>query len=236
MKRTLVTSILLISVFAAKAQPTFGVHANAIMVSTTNEADGDELNFKNRISWKVGGIANIPISETFSFMPQLNLLSKGGKIEESKVIDFMGESVRIDIEGNVKLLYLELPLNVVYNRLGETGNFFVGAGPSLSYGLTGEVDGKSTFSILGESESEPFNYKVKFDGDEDPDPDDEDAHLKALEVGVNVLAGYQLSNGLFIKANFNQGLSNISPDEGTKSKSRYFGIGIGYFFGANSRY
>lgn len=235
MRNFLIVFLIIVTSITATAQPTFGIHAGGIMVKTTSESE-EEISFKNRISWKVGGIANIPLTETFSFMPQLNLLSKGGKIEESFSEDLMGDLITVDVTGNAKFVYLELPLNVVYNSMGEMGGFFIGAGPSVSLGLSGELDGKQTISFLGQTESESFDYKVKFDGEQDPDPDSEEVHLKRLEFGANILAGYQLANGLFIKATYNHGLSNISPNEETKAKSRYFGISIGYFFGANSRY
>ena len=235
MRNLLIVFVIIATSITATAQPTFGIHAGGIMVKTNSDTD-EEISFKNRLSWRFGGIAIIPLTETFSFMPQLNLLSKGGKIEESYSEDFMGDVITVDVTGNAKLIYLEVPLNVVYNRTGEMGGFFIGAGPSVSFGLTGEVDGNSKISILGQSESESFNFNVKFDGDDDPDPGDENIHLKRLDIGANILAGYQLSNGLFIKTTYNHGISNISPDEQAKAKSRYFGISIGYFFGANSRY
>jgi hypothetical protein len=88
------------------------------------------------------------------------------------------------------------------------------------------------FAGFGGSEE----IKVKFDGEkndgdlQNPDDIPEEVHLKAFEFGGNVLAGYRFSNGLFIQANYNHGFSNISPDDNSKVKNKYFGLGIGYFF------
>jgi hypothetical protein len=230
MKNVILTAAIIISSTIANSQSTFGVHANGILASGTNKvesSDPDDENFdlksKNRFSWKIGVVANIPVSTSISFMPQLNILSKGGKIEEKESNSFYS----YEIKGSSKLTYVEMPLNFVYN----TGSFFIGAGPSLSFGISGKSEGKVTATVMGETETEEFDGKVKFDGDEDADDDNE--HLKAFELGANFTAGYKLTNGLFIQANYNLGLSNISPYENTTTKNRYFGIGIGYFFGSN---
>ena len=215
--------LLLMSLFVAihaSAQPSFGIHGNLIGASMNHSSSNDETlefitgDFKTRMSWKFGLTAQIPVSEQFVFMPQLNLLSKGGKID--RTIE------GVEVSGDVKNTYLELPLNFVYN----TGSFFIGAGPSISYGLSGEGD--VVVEYLGTRDSQSFD--VKFDGKKNADEDEPVLHYKALEFGANFIAGYKLSNGIFINAQYNLGLNNIHPDDGNESKNKYFGIGIGYYF------
>lgn len=215
---------------SAFSQATFGVHANGIMASVKDKnllsEDDDDVNWKNksRFGWKIGGVMNLPLSETFSFMPQLNVLSKGGKVEVSESYsdpDF--GQVTLDAKTEATYTYLELPLNFTYN----TETFFIGAGPSISYGLGGKYKYKYSISDGSDSFTEDDSEDIKFDNDEDADH----ISLKPLEFGANFIAGYKLSNGLFINAQFNLGLNNISPYEDTELKNRYFGVGIGYFFG-----
>ena len=123
----------------------------------------------------------------------------------------------------ITLNYLELPLDFVFNKGMSKGMFFIGAGPSLSIGLSG----KDKWSDNGESGTD----KINFGSDEDDD-------LKSLEAGINVLAGYQFSNGFFISANYNTGLSNIAPggDEyDVKYHNRYFGINAGFMLFQKSK-
>lgn len=228
--------LLLVAVAAtsfAHAQPSIGVHANVIGASMTNKSDGEEANFDTRISWKAGLIAQVPVGTSVYFQPQLNLLSKGGKIDETETVDYNGIPLTATIKGDAKLTYLELPLNLVYSPGGEDGGFFIGIGPTIGYGIGGKIEGDATASIGGQTASQPFDADVKFDGktDDELDQDDENAHFKALDFGANVLVGYQLPSGLFINAHYNYGFSNINPNSGAESKNRYFGIGIGYFFG-----
>lgn len=233
MKNIMKNIMLVMSFFMATyvvAQPTFGIHANGIRATmkmeTTEDGESATANYNEGLyGGKVGVIAKMPIGTNLSFMPQLNLLSKGGKFEESESGNELGVEYSIDAKDKVNLTYLELPLNVVYNY----NSFFIGAGPSISYGLSGKGDVYYKFSFDGNADENAYDYKVKFDGKENAD--DDDYHLNAFEFGANIFAGYQLPNGLFFSAQYNKGLSNISPQEGTTLKTGYFGIGVGYFFG-----
>ncbi|MBD0331112.1 MAG: PorT family protein [Chitinophagaceae bacterium] len=228
LKKIVLVSIFVMGMLSAKTQVTFGVHANGIMTTMEGKTEDEEANFKYRFSWKIGGLANIPLTDYISFMPQLNVLSKGAKVEESATEDIFGDPETYSIKANFKLTYLELPLTVIYNSGDATMGFFVGAGPSVSYGLGGEISGKVSYTYQGETETESFNSNVKFDGDENAD--DDDAHFKPFDFGAHIIAGYRLSNGLFINAHYNHGFSNVSPQDGTTIKNRYFGLGVGYSF------
>jgi hypothetical protein len=105
------------------------------------------------------------------------------------------------------LNYIDLPLNFVYNADG----FFIGAGPALGVGISGKD--KSD----GESDD------VKFGSGDD--------EVKRFEFSANIIAGYRLSSGLFISANYNPGISNLSNDSDTKAHNNGFGIRLGYMFG-----
>ena len=226
--------LITVSFISANAQSSFGVHANGILANAKSEYKDDngqtvEQEGKNRFSWKAGVFASVPLSETFSFMPQLNLLSKGAKVDESGSENILGSTYSWNIKGESKLTYLELPLYVVYNSISETGGFFGGVGPVISYGMGGKVDATYTESFGGTTETTNESAKVKFDGKKNAT--DEYAHFKGLEVGAGIIAGYRLSNGLFINAHYNLGLSNIEPNDDSKLKNKYVGFGIGYFFG-----
>ena len=119
-----------------------------------------------------------------------------------------------DFEGaSLNLNYLELPLDFVYKLEAGSGKLFLGVGPSFALGLSGKA--KSG----GDSED------INFGSGED--------EIKPLDIGGNILAGYELSNGLFLSLNYNLGLSNISNESEVKTRNNYFGIRLGYLFGGN---
>jgi hypothetical protein len=136
---------------------------------------------------------------------------------------------------------LQLAPNFVYNFEAGSGKVFVGAGPDMSFGIGGKYKGSFTntstvnfpgFPATTTTTTDNSDAKVKFDGKKDAT--DKDEHLKALDFGINVLAGYKLSNGAFISAGYTIGLSNISPFDKQTFKNSGFNIKLGYMIGGNS--
>lgn len=164
----------------------------------------------SKIGFTLGVFTNVPLSTNFIFRPELNYTQKGGKVE--------GTFGTTSIENKLTLNYLELPLNFIYKA---TGGFFVGAGPALGYGIGGKAKTKS-----GSTSSDE---KIKFGSDENEDD------LKAMEFAGNLLAGYQMENGITLTVLYNMGFSNLSHDPDQTFKNRYFGIKIGKIFGGDKK-
>jgi hypothetical protein len=214
MRKILFVAVLSVACFAiANAQASFGLHVGGTLASMENKANGITYKGDSRFGWKVGAVANVPLAETFAFMPQLNVLSKNSKLEMSESGYTAKESTN--------LTYVELPLNFVYTSNG----FFAGVGPSIGFGMGGKVK-------YEETGSQSVETNVKFDGKKDAS--DNNYHLKALDFGGQVIAGYKLPSGLFFNVHYNLGFSNISPDNSVTVKNKYFGFGIGYFFGGGA--
>lgn len=211
----------------ATAQTSFGVQANGILASQS--ASESDVQLKSMFSWKAGVVANIPLAQNISLMPQLNFVVKGSKFNYSGSEDFGGFSYSVTAKGNQKLNYLELPVYFLYNT-GSNEGFFGGIGPVFSLGLSGKASGSRTMSFNGNTQTDDLSSNIKFDGKKDAQ--DNDGHYKAFEFGGSVLAGYRLSNGLFFNLHYTAGLSNLTTDkenDGTL-KNNYFGFGVGYFF------
>ncbi len=191
------------------AQGTFGIAAGATFASYKASGPTIPITAKNqlRVGFTAGVTSSFSIGKSFNFEPALNFLQKGGDLKDDLTSD------------KLTLNYLELPLNFVYKTHGAAGEFFAGAGLSLSLGLSG----KDKF-IAG---TYPATTNIKFGtaGNDD---------FKPLEFGINILAGYQLKNGLRVAANYNAGLNNILNTNGFDQigsyHNRYFGIRIGYMF------
>ena len=195
-------AVFMIMNYGKAQQSSFGITAGATFASYKISSGSYSVTSKTKTGFTLGITSSVPMGKSFSFQPALNYVQKGGKIKEG---DFSGKST---------FNYLELPLNFVYTAHATKGAFFVGAGPSLSMGLSGkdESNGEST--------------DIKFGSGENDD-------LKAFEAGINVLTGYQFKGGFLVVANYNAGLSNVAvTTEGDDSKAhnRYFGIRLGYMF------
>jgi len=200
-----ISFILLINYVHAQ-KTLVGLTAGASFASYKFKAESISMTSKTHVGFTAGLVSSVPMGRNFSFMPQLNFVQKGGKLSDEGTTD------------KVTLNYIELPLNFVFNTSTAKGKFFIGAGPSLSMGLSG----KDKWSDDNESGKED----IKFGSSSDDD-------LKPFEIGVNILAGYQFTSGFFISANYNAQLNNSAPDDpgfDGKYHNRYFGIRIGYMF------
>lgn len=224
-------------VLSTSAQVQFGLQASGISSSAKVKEDGESFpGRKNLLGARLGGIAKINFNDKFSFMPELNFVLKGTRFTENETEEDMGYTYTYEMDARFSTNIIELPLNVAYSApAGKKGSVVFGLGPVLSFGLGGKynVDYTITSTFPGiDPESETIEGKIKFDGktyDEVSD-EDEDFHLKGLELGGNFFAGYQMNSGLFFRAGYNFGLSNLSPNDDTKYTTSYFGISIGYLF------
>ena len=210
----LLAGLFIIAGHSNAQKSSFGITVGGAFSSYKIKAEQISITSKTKAGFTAGLLASIALGPHFGFMPALNFVQKGGtyKSENSK--------------DKTTLNYIELPLNFVYNARSIAGNFFVGAGPSLSMGLSG----KDKFEENG---GRPVESDIHFGSGSDDD-------LKGFEAGINILAGFQLRGGFLITANYNAGLSNIGNiDEAdpvkTKYHNRYFGIRIGYMFGGKKK-
>jgi hypothetical protein len=185
-----------------------GITAGTVFSNYSISAEGITIKGKSRTGLTAGVLADIPIGKSLSFQPAVNFVQYGTTFEEVS-----GDYTATD---KVKINSIEIPLNVLYNLPAGKGRFFVGAGPSLSFHLSGKRN-----SYDSENGNQP-EVTLKFGSNADAD-------MKSLNIGANFTAGYVFTNGLFISACFNAGLSNLEPDsEDASTKSHYFGIRIGF--------
>jgi Outer membrane protein beta-barrel domain len=223
MKKVFLFAAFAVTAVATQAQAKFGAHAGINAASQTNKyKSGTQTttqNFKSKVGITIGAVAEISITDAVVFRPELNFTQKGGKFKET--------TSGVTVDASLSTNYLELPLNVIYKFEAGGGNVFVGAGPSLGFGLSG----KSKYKQSGSGITFEDNTSVKFDGK--ANATDNDTHLKALDFGANFLAGYQMSNNIFFKASYSLGLSNINPEDGGTTKNKGFGFTIGYMFGGS---
>lgn len=208
-------NLLLIAVFSivtnfiANAQsPRIGFTAGAAFANLKAKIDNESESGDSKVGLTAGLFVDIPVGKNFSFQPALNFVQKGTKDEET----YMGVTDKTKIFMNA----IELPLNFLYNASSNTGNFFIGAGPSLSFYVSGKIkvdDGTDAGSI-----------DIKFGNNEEEDD------FKPMDFGANFLTGYRFPNGLQISGHYNAGLSNLIIDGSSdfSMKSSYFGVKIGF--------
>lgn len=202
--------------FASQAQNTrIGFAAGTSIANYNAKVDGDSENGNSKAGITAGILVNVPMGKNFSFQPAVNFVQKGTKDEQT----FGGSTEKVSLTTN----HIELPCNFLFNTTGNTGSFFIGAGPSFAFGLSGKWKYEDDANSLTED--------VNFGDDENEDD------LKGLDIGANFLAGYSFPNGLMFSVNYNAGLSNLVPGNsgGGSLKSSYFGIKAGWLLNGKGK-
>jgi len=200
--------IFVVSHFSATAQNTrFGFTAGAVFANYHSKVDGETDNGNSKTGLTAGVLVDIPAGKHFSFQPAVNYVQKGSKDEQTAG----GITEKIKFSVNT----IEVPFNFVYKAGGSNGNFFIGAGPSFAFALSGKLKYEDNNNSLTED--------IKFGNTDNDD-------MKGFDMGMNLMTGYCFQNGLLFTVNYNAGLSNLAPGgsaDGTV-KSSYFGIKLGY--------
>lgn len=211
MKKLFVISIISLAslaTFAQKGASKIGVKAGVTFPKYSYDfgsAAGGTYTSDANTSFFIGAYSDSPISSNFSFQPGLSLIGKGGKTSGSGLVS------------TSNVLYLEVPLNFIANFAAGPGKVFVGAGPYAAYALSG----KDKITMGSSSD----NTNLKFGNSSSDDQ-------KALDFGINLTAGYQLTNGFNINAGYGLGLANLipKPTNSEKVMNRVLSIGIGFAY------
>ena len=222
MKKVLFLSVTIFFGFICKSQ-TIGFQTGANLSSMRLESPetSETKTLKSDFGFIVGIVSEIPFGKSVYFRPELNYIQKKSKLSESG--EYLGYSYTESF--SMELNYIELPLNFIYKYKVGSGTLIMGAGPTIGLGLSGKAN--DIISIPSESYSEAYSFTIKFDGKKDAA--DENLHLKAINLGANINAGYQLTRGAFINLSYNIGLTNLAPDPNNgKAKINSFAIKLGY--------
>ena len=206
---------------AGFSQTRFGVQVVGNAGSASFNADGVE-NFKKpmKVGFGAGVVADVNISDKFSFRPSLNFLQKKAAVEY-QTPDLPGKDFSI----NSTLNYLEMPLNVAYKIPVGTSTAYIAAGPSIGYGISGKLKAKGWLaSEEGEVPGDIVEVNETVDAFKKEDNDG--AGFKRVAVSVNASAGIEFKNGLYVNAGYLAGLSNLIKEETYKSKGILLTVGF----------
>jgi hypothetical protein len=186
---------------------TFGIRAGVNFQNITGkDGTGKDLDNKLKTGFNFGFNAEIPVAPEFYFQPGILFSTKGAK------------SNKTTPSATLNLSYLEVPLNFLYKGSLGSGKILLGVGPYVALGVGGsQKNGNQTID-------------VKFKNKADLSVTDA-IYYKPLDVGGNLLAGYEFANKLSFQLNAQLGMVNLNAYGGdAKVKNTGFGISAGYRF------
>lgn len=208
MKKLLFLFVGLFMGTAAMAQSGLGFGLKAGVNFPKYNFSGSNSNYETNSStnFHVTGFLDAPLGRNFSVQPGISLQGKGAELVNSSF-------------GTVtqNTMWLEVPVNLVAKvPMGYSGNFFLGAGPYVGFGLSGKNKYDSDW---GSTETE---FEFGKDGD-----------LKSTDFGVNFIAGFHLRQGLMIHAGYGLGLTDIRASNNEyfpedRLTNRVWTVGLGF--------
>ena len=199
------TLALLLLSTAATAQVRFGVEAGTNISKFKLGGDsGSGTTQSSKIGIRAGAIADIGIGEHFAIQPGILFSQRGGK-EKVDAGPFGS------FESETTVNYIEIPVYVLYKFDAGPGRVFAGLGPDLGYALSGKV-------------------KVDGLGEQDVEFGSDSTQAKRINFCANFVAGYELNMGVFIRAGYSLGLSNIANSD-PSVKNNAIILSVGYIFG-----
>jgi len=168
-------------------------------------------------SGKLGGLIDLPLQTHVYFQAGLSFSRRGAVRSFSyNTNDSNNEFVHQTLYIN----YFDLPVNVLF-KSGKQGKtrFIAGLGATASYIIGGRNILRDSVMYAGVSTITNDNLKISVG-----------STVNGFDIGVNVSAGCELPTGLFFRAYYTAGVSDIGI--GTEvDKTRIWGIAAGYFLG-----
>jgi len=236
MKKIVLFVLLSLGVSSTYAQISFGILAGGRAASQRWGSDSFGEKKKFFPQWHAGIAVDIPLAGKFYLQPQL-LASVKGSHTEATGLD-SSTSFVLEASSKERLMYIELPVNVLFKQPLGRGKLIAGAGPYIAYGLGGKLRGTGRYRDgrdFSVTRNVRFENKSRFSNEDMY----KNEYFKPLDAGLNFIAGYELNNGLCFHVNYSLGLTNIAPSGGmmedgvthvswTATKNSYLALSVGY--------
>jgi hypothetical protein len=222
MKKILLLIFTATALSSARAQDGFGPEAGILFSTKKIIPPGSYAATSSYIvSGKVGMAADLQLDDHFYLQTGVSFAIKGNKDAVSLKVD----SNDINANENIRLYTLEAPLTLVYKtHLQGNQRLFFGLGAYFGYTL----GGNDKFHTFG---SQPVNGAIQAFDTSSSYKLTPGTYIKAFDMGVDVMAGYELPTGLFFRAWWMVGVVNTSVYTYESDKNRSFGLSAGYYLG-----
>lgn len=198
------TAALVPQLWAQQVGLTGGINISSMHFSPPPSAYSTDVKVSSKAGIMFGSLLDIPLTK--------NSCVETGLIYDMKGLKLSGH----ELELRYTYHYLDIPLYFRYSYKG----IFAAVGPYIGVALNGKVKLISVDTSL--SEKIPIGSDPNSDG------------IKRMDAGINIKAGYELSNGFFFMLKYGLGLANVEPAVHTTEHFYMLTMGMGFYF--NSKY
>lgn len=224
---TLSTALILLGFSSIAQKGQFRAGLNLANVSVTENGRVDEAN--QLTSFQVGILTDIRLGSMLTLQPGILYTGKGSKVQRGT----SGQAGYFKQTFNPR--YLEVPVNVLFKpQIGNSSRFFIGAGPYVAMGISGDTKTEGTRAITG-------NYNVEreitFSNDDPTTFNQEEGTglgvIRRFDYGLNGTAGIEGRN-LVLSANYGLGMAKLQSgtnnNEDNNNKHRVWSFTLGFKF------
>lgn len=211
MKKIIALCILAGISLTSLAQTQWGVFAGPQMTSANYFIAGNKQSATGKFGFQAGATCKIPFETNLYFSPAAFYSLKGYKVNFDG-ISFPPDSLAIN--NNTTLHTFELAVLLQYNLGKKPNHFFIKAGPSLDFQLSGneKFDRSDNTTV-----DRPMNFSF----------------ISYGRYAANILLhfGFETQKGLIIFGQYTHGIGSINnKDEGPRILHNALGISIGKYF------
>lgn len=224
-----ISTALLVIGFTSSAQ--HGQIRGGINLANISVTNGGRVDQANQLtSFQVGLLTDISLgANLIALQTGLLYTGKGSQVQKGTA----GQAGYFKQTFNPR--YLELPVNVLVKApLGRTSRVFVGAGPYLAMGISGNVTTERTQAILGTTSSE---RDIRFSNDDPTTLNQEEGTglgvVRRFDYGLNGTAGIEGKN-LVLGVGYGLGMAKLQSgannNADNNNKHRVLSFTLGFKF------
>ncbi len=207
MKKLTIAGVLILLVLQLSAQVRFGLGAGVIYSGWNVEVDGVSDNqYEGMFGFQAGLITEMGLGSHLAFRPELNFVFKGTSVEHG------------DHHDAIEVMAVDIPLQLLFRGQLGNGRIFAGLGPNIGMNLEAHIHEDDHHHGNGHGHD---HDKIVIGNDP--------GNLKRLDLGLRVLAGYDLGKRFTVSAFYTWGLNDLAPEEVLTIRSGYGGLAVGFF-------
>jgi hypothetical protein len=210
MKKIILSAVAVLAFGFTNAQDVkFGLKTGLNISNITGDIEGGS----SKAGIFFGGVAEIKISDKFSFQPELLYSSLGNKYKlYDTSFEYQGDYYDgVDLESKANFGYLNIPLMA---KFYVAEKFSLEAGPQLGFLLSAKEKVTATFE--GESDNVSVDIKDYYNG---------------FDFGFNFGTSYDFTDNVSAGVRYTVGLSNILKDSGDfKQQNSNIAFALAYKF------